>query len=218
MLARMRLIDEILPTRDGVAWFNKLYLKTTENVLEAVDEGFFKYPELMAHLDVVFANLYFQALHDSLHRPDVLSRAWRPLFSDRSRRGVAPIQFALAGMNAHINRDLALAVVQSCRDMGVRPDSRFKKDFDLVNPLLQGTQDEIKVWFATGFIGVLDEVFGRLDDVLANWSIVRAREAGWINSVLLWEIRDNRLIRSAFLQNLDHTVGFAGRGLLIPTA
>ncbi|HEU4868514.1 MAG TPA: DUF5995 family protein [Actinomycetota bacterium] len=218
VVARMRLIDQTLPTRDGVAWFNKLYLKTTENVLAAVGEGFFKYPELMSHLDIVFANLYFQALHDSLHKPDGIPRAWRPLFSERSRRGIAPIQFAIAGMNAHINRDLAIAVVQSCKDMKMRPDARVKKDYDLVNPILQSTQDEIKVWFATGFVGVLDEIFGRLDDVMANWSIGRARDAGWVNSVLLWEIRDKRLLRSAFLQNMDHTVGFAGRGLLIPTA
>jgi hypothetical protein len=218
VVARMRLIDQTLPPTDGVAWFNKMYLKTTENVLAAVGEGFFRNPELMAHLDVVFANLYFQALYDSLHRPDSIPRAWRPLFSDRSRRGIAPIQFAIAGMNAHINRDLALAVVQSCRDFKVRPDSRVKKDFELVNPILQSTQDEVKVWFATGFIGILDEIFGRLDDIMANWSIVRARDAGWVNSLLLWEIRDKRLLRTAFLQNLDHTVGFAGRGLLIPTA
>lgn len=218
VVARMKLIDQTLPPTDGVAWFNKMYLKVTENVLAAVGEGFFKNPELMNHMDIVFANLYFQALHDSLHKPDSIPRAWRPLFSDRSRRGIAPIQFALAGMNAHINRDLALAVVQSCKDMQVRPDSRVKKDFDLVNPILQSTQDEVKLWFATGFIGLLDEVFGRLDDIMANWSIVKARDSGWINSVLLWEIRDKRLLRAAFLQNIDHTVGFAGRGLLIPTA
>lgn len=217
-VARMQLIDRSLPTRDGVAWFNKLYLRTTENVLAAVGEGFFHQAAFMSHLDIVFANLYFRALWDSLYEPDRIPRAWRPLFRQRSRRGVAPIQFAIAGMNAHINRDLAVAVVQTCRDLKVRPSAGLKRDFDLVNPLLQRTQDEVKLWFATGFAGILDEVFGRLDDVLANWSIGRARDAGWINSLLLWEIRDKGLLRAAFLENLDHTVGFAGRGLLIPTA
>lgn len=218
VVARMEAINQILPTRDGVAWFNKLYLRTTENVLEAVDDGFFKNPRFMEHLDLVFANLYFQALHAGLYRPERVPRAWVPLFSGRNRRGVAPIQFAIAGMNAHINRDLALAVVQTCREMGVRPGKAFKRDFDLVNPILAGTQDEIKAWFATGFAEVLDSAFGRLDDVLGNWSISRAREAGWINSTLLWEIHSIPPLRNAFISNLDHTVGFAGRGLLIPTA
>ena len=218
VLARMRLIDKSLPVRDGVAWFNKLYLKTTERVLAAVGQGFFRDPEFMEHLDLVFANLYFQAVYDSLHNPERIPKAWKPLFVVRARRGIAPIQFGVAGMNAHINRDLAVAVVQTCRDLGIRPDGRHKRDFDLINPILKSAQDEIKVWFASGFVGVLDEAFGRLDDVMANWSIERARDAGWINSLLLWEIRDKALLRSAFLMNLDHTVGFAGRGLLIPTA
>lgn len=218
VLARMRLIDKSLPVRDGVAWFNKLYLKTTERVLAAVGQGFFRDPEFMEHLDLVFANLYFQAVYDSLHKPERIPKAWKPLFVVRARRGIAPIQFGVAGMNAHINRDLAVAVVQTCRELGIRPDARHKRDFDLINPILKSAQDEIKVWFATGFVGVLDEAFGRLDDVMANWSIERARDAGWINSLLLWEIRDKALLRSAFLMNLDHTVGFAGRGLLIPTA
>lgn len=218
VVARMRAIDQALPTVDGVAWFNKLYLKTTENVLAAVGGRFFRNPEFMTRLDIVFANLYFQALHDSLHRPEQIPRAWRPLFGHRTRRGIAPIQFAVAGMNAHINRDLAVAVVQTCRELEARPTASLKRDFDLVNPILQATQDEIKVWFATGFVGILDQAFGRLDDVLANWSIGRARDAGWINSLLLWELRKKGLLRTAFLENLDHTVGFAGRGLLVPTA
>ena len=36
-------------------------------------------------------------------------QAWAPLVERRATRGVLPIQFALAGMNAHINHDLALA-------------------------------------------------------------------------------------------------------------
>ncbi|HEX2052228.1 MAG TPA: DUF5995 family protein [Actinomycetota bacterium] len=214
---RMRAIDAVLPLPDGVAWFNKLYLRTTENVLTAVGEGFFKHPEFMTRLDVIFANLYFDALGASLQDPDRMPRAWRPLFAQRARRGIAPIQFAIAGMNAHINRDLAVAVVSTCKEMKVRPATGLKRDFDLVNPLLQSTQDEVKEWFATGFVGLLDQVFGRLDDVLANWSIGRARDAGWVNSLLLWELRNKGVLRAAFLQNLDHTVGFAGRGLLLPT-
>jgi hypothetical protein len=34
---------------------------------------------------------------------------------------VAPIQFALAGMNAHINRDLPLALVATCTARKVAP-------------------------------------------------------------------------------------------------
>jgi Family of unknown function (DUF5995) len=35
-----------------------------------------------------------------------------PLFDARHDRRTAPLQFALAGMNAHISHDLAIGVVQ----------------------------------------------------------------------------------------------------------
>ncbi len=39
VIARMRAIDADLPTQDGVAWFNKLYLRVTERVQEQHGEG-----------------------------------------------------------------------------------------------------------------------------------------------------------------------------------
>ncbi len=40
--------------------------------------------------------------------------AWRPLVEQRAAAGIEPIQFALAGMNAHINHHLPLATVNTC--------------------------------------------------------------------------------------------------------
>ena len=47
--------------------------------------------------------------------------AWQPLFERRADPGIEPIQFALAGMNAHINHDLPLAVVATCPTWTARP-------------------------------------------------------------------------------------------------
>jgi hypothetical protein len=38
------------------------------------------------------------------------------------RGGIEPVQFALAGMNAHINHDLPLAMVSTCTALGTAPD------------------------------------------------------------------------------------------------
>jgi hypothetical protein len=52
--------------------------------------------------------------------------------------------------------------------------------------------------------------------VIAMWDIRRARDAAWCNGEALWALRADTRLRSEFLETLDHTVGFAGRGLLVP--
>ena len=65
----------------------------------------------MAELDVVFANLYFDALVRAERDAASIPSAWKPLLNGRTKSRVARIQFALAGMNAHINRDLPAGIV-----------------------------------------------------------------------------------------------------------
>ena len=50
-----------------------------------------------------------------------LPASWRVLFAQRSNTALGRIQFALAGVNAHINRDLALAIAKTCHQENVAP-------------------------------------------------------------------------------------------------
>jgi hypothetical protein len=208
VIAHMREITGGLPRRDGVACFTRLYLAVTEAVSEA---NGFAAPEFLTRLDVRFASLFFQALDDP-------PRAWEPLLEARARSGIAAIQFALAGMNAHINRDLPVALVQTCDELGLelRPGGPEHADFLAVNALLSETESRVKKEFLTGDLGIADEALGELDDVVAMWNVERARDAAWTNAEALWALRSTPGLADAFLLALDRMVGFAGRGLLRP--
>ena len=106
-----------------------------------------------------------------------------PLFEARSRRGIAPVQFALAGMNAHINRDLPVALVDTWRARGMEPrrGSAHHRDFARVNDLRAAVEDTAKSRYSRGLVGVADDALGRLDDVVAMWNVRRAREAAWVS-------------------------------------
>jgi hypothetical protein len=97
-------------------------------------------------------------------------------------------------MNAHINYDLPIGVVATCESSGVTPrdGSPEHRDYLHLNAILGETQEEVKKWLATGLLGVLDRALGQLDDVVASFSVVRAREAAWIHSKTLWQVRDKR--------------------------
>ena len=208
VIARMRAIGSELPREDGVACFTRLYLAVTETVNTA---GGFASPEFLARLDVRFANLYFEALADP-------PRAWTPLLDARARPNVAAIQFALAGMNAHINRDLPVALVQTCDELGLelRQHGPEHADFLAVNRLLVETEERVKGELIRGDLALADALLGQLDDVIAMWKVERARDAAWTNAETLWSLRSSPALADAFLLALDRLVGFAGRGLLRP--
>jgi hypothetical protein len=218
VVGRLRAIESALPATDGVSWFTKLYLAVTEAVGEAVVPGGFRDPAFLAQLDVAFANLFFDALRRATHDPGSTPKAWAPLIEARAERRIAPIQFAFAGMNAHINRDLPIALVSTCELAGVDLDDAAPQhvDFDQVNSLLKATESRVKAWFATGFLELADAALGDIDDRIAMWDIERAREAAWVQAQTLWALRSLPDLRARYLVTLDHVVGFAGRGLLVP--
>jgi hypothetical protein len=221
VVERLRALASASHT-DGVSAFARLYLAVTEGVEANLASASFEDPAFLTRLDVVFASLFFDALDAYTRDPASAPRAWVPLFEARSHRRIAPLQFALAGMNAHINRDLPVALVSTCTELGVEPriDCPEHTDFEAINTLLARTEEQVKAQFLTGWVRRVDRLlhpFGRLDDVVAIWNIRAARDAAWSNGETLWALRDSPSARDDFVRTLDRTVGLAGRGLLVPT-
>src|SRR5438034_7905522 len=107
----MTTLEGALPRNDGVWWFNHLYLRVTLAVRQAMTATTFRDPAFLERLDVVFGNLYFDAVAAGDPDSRAAPSAWRPLFESRRQRGLLSLQFALAGMNAHMNRDLPAGIV-----------------------------------------------------------------------------------------------------------
>jgi hypothetical protein len=215
----MGALEGALPRDDGIVAFLRLYRAVTEAVEDAVRPGgAYADTRFVRWLDVVFANLFFRALRDGIQRRRAVPKAWVPLLEARSRPGVLPIQFALAGMNAHINRDLPLALVETwaALDLEPRRGSPQHADFVRLNGLLEQTEARVKAELATGSLGHVERSLGRADDVVAMWKVGRAREAAWVNGETLWALRGLPQLRTEYALTLDRLVGFAGRGLLRP--
>ena len=221
VIARLRTIEGSAPASDGVACFARLYRAVTEGVGADLAGRGFADARFLETLDVHFAGLFFAALESYGTEPASTPSAWVPLFAQRSRRGVAPLQFALAGMNAHINRDLPVALVTTCRELGLdlREGSRQHADFERVDTLLAQVERHVKSAYLTGWLAWLDRLVHRLhriDDVVAMWDVNRARDAAWTNAQALWALGDDPTLANDYLLALDRMVGLASRGLLIP--
>ncbi len=217
--AQMEAIAAPLPPEDGVRRFNELYLAVTRAVAAESAKTTFEDPAFISRLDVVFADLYFAAVDEDKTGKKV-SAAWAPLFERRSQHGIAPLQFAIAGMNAHINHDLALALVATTAElkMTLDEDTPQHRDYTAVDGILERVQEEIKGRFTTGIIKDIDKVSGRVDDVLASWSVSHARANAWMQAQMLHALGGSAFLRKQFLLALGRNVGFAGRALLVRTS
>jgi hypothetical protein len=221
VVARMESSVSTLPRTDGVACFTRLYLAVTQGVQERLAGLVFADPRFLARLDVAFADLFFSALDAASSNPSRMPRAWAPLVETRSARGIAPLQFALAGMSAHINRDLPVALVATCNELGIELEegSPQHADYVHVNGVLAEVEAKVKAQYLTGWLNRLDRLvhrIHRLDDVVAMWNVARARDAAWVNAEALWALRDQPALSARYLDALDRTVGLTARGLLVP--
>jgi len=219
VVARMRALDAVLPAEDGLKWFNFLYRMVTEQILADIVQNRWQDGPWLTDLDVLFARLYFDAIVAWIESPDQCPRAWAAMFERRHRPGIARVQFGMAGMSAHINRDLPVAVVRTCEKHGIAPqaDSRQHADYERVNAILEAVEIRAMEAMSTGIIGRMAHDLGRLGDVIAMWNVRKARDAAWVNAEVLWELRDRPELSADYLATLDRMAGFAGRGLLIPT-
>jgi hypothetical protein len=221
VIERLRAIENAAPRSDGVACFARLYREVTEGVNAKLAEQSFADTRFLERLDVCFAGLFFTAFDAFEHDPASIPSAWAPLFRQRAQHGIAPIQFALAGMNAHINRDLPVALVTTCDalSLNLREVTPQHADFERVNVLLGQVEAKLKRSYLSGWLAAVDRVVhrvDRIDDVVAMWNVGRARDAAWTNGQALWALRGEALLASEFLETLDRMVGLAGRGLLVP--
>jgi len=211
----MEALGGALAPADGLACFNRMYLEVTQQVHARLGQGSYADPAFMTQLDVTFAGLYFSAA-DAAGDPAAVPLAWRPLVEQRANTGIEPVQFALAGMNAHINHDLPLAVVATCAALDTAPEEGAHfADYQKVDQLLDAAEQSVRQSFETAAELAVDRHLAAVNSLIANWTINSARDLAWNNSLLLWEVRDNPLARGLLADCLAASAALSSRLLLV---
>lgn len=120
-------------------------------------------------------------------------------------------------MNAHINHDLALAVIGTAAQHGLQPfgNSAFQRDFFRVNEVLRSVQGKIKAWFEVGLAGEVDRALGDVDDAVSMWRIDGARRTAWDVAAIMWRLREHPQLSADYEGALARIVNLAGRAVLI---
>jgi len=216
VLGTMQSMEALRVDGDGLEWFNLLYLQVTQAVEARVAAGGFSDPAWLAQLDVQFAGLYFEALRNFLSGHPAPG-CWRALFQCRNRAAIARIQFALAGVNAHINHDLPMAIVATCQVTGTVPQhgTAQYQDYSGLNSTLDSLIEQAKQELNVRLLGDPLPPVSQLEETLAAWSVAAAREKAWTNSEILWRL-DGSPLATGFLDGLDGLTAALGKTILTP--
>ena len=189
-LERLERLEGLLREReDRRAVFLTVYSRMTRAIRANVRRGRFGDPEWMRRYTVAFADYYRQAfLAFERGRLGVVPAPWRVAFDTAVERRGLVVQDAFLGINAHINYDLALTLV----DVGIDPDrSARRADHRAVNGVLRrlidAQQDALVDLYAPGVRDV-DAKFGRFDETFALLGMTEGREQAWRVAVVATDV------------------------------
>jgi hypothetical protein len=215
VLQTMQTIDAACDDVDGLKWFNWLYLQVTQAIEARVNGGEFADPAWLAQLDVQFAQLYFQALGAALTGA-ACPGCWQAMFGCRDNMKIARIQFALAGINAHINHDLPEAVVATCKLTNTVPQHGTPQynDYTALDSTFEALIDTAKTTLSVRLPGDALPPVSHLEDLMAAWDVGAAREKAWWNAETLWNLP--AIFAAGFMESIDGFTTVIGKALLVP--
>ena len=182
---------------DRRAIFLDCYLRMTRNMLAALAAGEFCDGAWVDRLLCRFADYYFDALA-AYERSDLATPpVWQIAHDAAATPGTMTLQNLLLGVNAHINYDLVLTLVEMLAPewetlAETERQARYI-DYTYVNDVIARTvdavQDEI-VERATPALRLVDDLLGPVDEWVTEKIIVDWREEVWRHALAMLATAD----------------------------
>lgn len=205
-----QIIKECIDSNDAKGFFAVLYYKVTVRVRDGILKNEFDQNDSMELLDVLFANRYLEA-YDSYTKTGTCTASWKVTFEAAQQHRAIVLQHIVAGMNAHINLDLGIAVEQAA---GQHPVEQMQRNFFQINEVLATMMEGVK-----NDLGRMAPAFKWLmplakkwDEKLMQFSIETAREGAWQFANQLRRSHD----KQSTIQDRDQVIQLLGRSLLYP--
>ena len=184
-------------TADDKALFLRCYQMMTSNVLIAVDHHEFNDPLWVSTLLNRFADYYFVALRAYEDDPASAPTVWQVAHNAARDPNISAMQKLLLGVNAHINYDLVLTLVDMLeREWESHTEEERNGRYadhchinDIIGETIDAVQDEV-LEPAMPIMDVIDKLLGPLDERIIVHLISQWREKVWHNATRLLEIRD----------------------------
>jgi Family of unknown function (DUF5995) len=192
LIARMAaLLEPLEAAGDKRRYFHATYLRTTIAVAAEIRRGGFADAGWVERWDVVFADLYLDALEGNLAGRK-LSRPWAIAFG--APRDLPPLRHVLLGMNAHINYDLPQALVAVISDEQFDDSAllaRREADHRAIDEVLASrvAAEDDELTRLSGPAPLRDRLLRPISRLGTQRFLREAREKVWANATILSRAR-----------------------------
>ncbi len=238
LVARMQgLVAELEAEGSAGRFFLATYTRTTQAVADALEDGWFEDPAWVEEWDVVFADLYLDALMAFRRDPASAPRPWRIAFE--ADPGLHPVGHVLLGMNAHINYDLPQALIAVVPPGDVADErlmDRRRRDHERIDDVLarRVAAEDAELERAGPARRPLDRAMSVLNHAASRRFLKEARTKVWHNTLALHQarlegpaayadrLRDLEVLSAARVDDLLRPgpvlvrLAFAGFGVTLP--
>jgi hypothetical protein len=191
------LIQRWEDSSDQRAIFLKCYLMMTSNMRVAIQQGEFRDPRWVDQLIDHFAGYYFVALEAYEQDPASAPPVWQLAHQAAQDPGLVALQKLLLGVNAHINYDLVLTLVDVLRpewiELADAQRAARYADHCRVNEVIGYTIDAVQDQVlepAMPVMDIIDKLFGPFDEKLISSMLGHWRENVWRHAMRLLETPD----------------------------
>jgi hypothetical protein len=202
---------------DHDAIFGLAYLRVTQNVKAAADNGYFHDRGWLTRIDAVFAKKYFDTMDTwSAGNKAAVPHAWRIALQASDDKTMSGLGDFMLNMNAHINNDFPYVLEQV--GLTAADGSTHKPDHNAYNDRLDSLYHPVFDEEAARF----DPMFNKFDigpvDELVVSTIMRGwREMVWRHAEALAATRGNPLLRGIVQKEIEeYAAGQAQFIKLIP--
>lgn len=218
MLTRVQQWEAV---QDQRAIFLKCYALMTQNMLTALAEKRFQDTAWVARLLSHFADHYFAALEAYERQDPATPAVWQLAHDAAAQTHLYSAQHLFLGVNAHINYDLALTVVELLGPVWptLSPQQRqlYQQDFDRVNVIIKETTDQVQdevLERQDRLMAWMDLVSGPLDEWFIGWLISGWRDEVWQRAVAMMTCAD-AAAQEALRLELERVSLVRGRRILL---
>ena len=221
VLTRLVTVQEILdglppsPVAHRLASFNSLYHTITDRVATSLRGPEVTDPELLEMLDVEFAKRYFDALRRWGLEDDTTPDVWEVLFRRAWDKRVSSLAAAMLGVNAHINHDLAIALIATWLEHGAPEDGLIHPDYLLINQIFYEEIPPLRRRYANRMQMRLDHLVGDLDDWSQSVLVTVTRSHAWDQAARMWPLRHDPEDFAEAMLAMDRAAAFIGEAMIV---
>ncbi|HRR08990.1 MAG TPA: DUF5995 family protein [Rhodothermales bacterium] len=208
-------------TEDRRVTFLRCYSMMTQNMLTALDNNRFQDATWVSRLLTRFAEYYFEALEAFERNPRESPAAWYLAHQHTHLPQTLAVRDLLLGVNAHINYDLALTLVELMDGEWANQNTSWRlarrEDYDLVNTIIAETINAVQSDILAEqdeWTAVVDAIMGPMDEWLISRFVTHWRNQVWEDAVQMLEAP----LQNRFLMQMELEKSALNRAKIIAPA